>query len=163
MAIVDIVLLIILIASAGIGYIRGLVSEVMRIFVWVGSVGGSYYVYMYHSDLLPSMSPLLIIILLFICFLIVLKLIQTFLDTYLKKTFVNFINQPLGLVYGLIRGLIVVLSIGHAMEQIKMESEMIKTIYEKSNPYIDLKQQEQEIIDQTKKMIEKFEKEFLKK
>jgi len=56
-----------------------------------------------------------------------------------------------------------VLSVGHLLEHFQMPSQFIDTIYEKSAPYIDLKQQEQEIICQSKKIIEKFEKEFLKK
>jgi len=57
MFVIDIALIIILIASAAIGYIRGLVNELMRIFVWVGSIFGSYYVYFYHTDLLPKNKP----------------------------------------------------------------------------------------------------------
>jgi len=166
MFIIDLILIGILVLSSVIGYVRGLINEFMRIFVWVGSAFGAYYVYFFHLDLLdflPKMNALLTIILLFICFLIILKLLQTILDKYIKTTSLNFVNQPLGLIYGIVRGFLVVLSIGHSLEHFQMTSKFVNMIYEKSAPYIDVKQQEEDIICYGKKIVEKLEKEFMKK
>jgi len=160
---IDIILIGILILSSILGYIRGFINEFMRIFVWIGSVFGAYYVYFYHLDLLPKMNPLLTIILLFICFLIILKLLQAVLDNYIKTTFLNFINQPFGLFYGIARGFIIVLSIGHSLEHFKMESKFVEMIYEKSAPYVNIKQQEEDIICYSKKNCRKIGKRIYEK
>lgn len=145
---------------------RGFINEFMRIFVWIGSAFGAYYVYFYQPQLLtvlPSMNGLLTLIFLFICFLIASKLLQTLLDKSIKITPLNFINQPLGFAYGLLRGLAIILSIGHTLDRFQLESQFICQLYEQSAPYIDLRQQEDNILQQGKKIAEKFEKEFMKK
>jgi len=163
MIIIDAALIVIILLSGVLGYITGLISELMRIFVWIGSIVGAYYIYFFHHDLLPQINPLLLIIILFISLFIILKLLQKTLDKSIEKSFLAFINKPMGFIYGLIRGLVIVLSIGHLLTHFGMESKLIHWLYTESQPYVDIKQKEETLIYYGQKIIEKFEKEFMKK
>lgn len=113
MLLADIIGLSIIAFSAIVGFYRGFINEVMRFLIWGFAGAATYLTYynlpkeleVYTFDLLGTT---LSVILFFIFYLIVFKVLHYLIGLGTKGKLLQFIDQPLGLLFGLLRGVFMV-------------------------------------------------------
>jgi membrane protein required for colicin V production len=141
---VDLILLGILFLSALVGFVRGLVREVLSIAAWVGAAAVAI-------AFLPAVRPLLSgwmpspewvdptgYIVLFIVSLIVFSLIARAIGNVVRTSAISGVDRTLGLVFGLARGAVLAIAayivagmavpVDHWPEQV-LESQSLPYIY----------------------------------
>lgn len=104
---------------------RGFISEIFRLFVWVGTLFSTYYAYTHYPNFLPKFHPVVMAVILFVVFLIIFKLIHLIVDQLFRKDSFSFINKPLGLLYGLLRGVSLILAASYPLKSFHFESRVI--------------------------------------
>lgn len=163
MLIIDVVLVIILLFSIVVGYFRGFIGEILRIVVWVGAALATYYTNLHYPLCIPQVGPFVTMGLIFIGYLIVFKLLQFIIEKYVQQDFIGIVDKPLGMVYGALRGLIVLLLIGEGLKSFHISSKFMDAIYNNINTYIDLQKYEKMLQEKSQLLIEKFSNRNLEK
>ncbi|KAB7627964.1 CvpA family protein [Alkalilimnicola sp. S0819] len=114
MTIVDLVILGILALSALISLLRGFVREVMSVIVWVAAVwigvrfAGSLSVYLVDYIASPSLRMGVAFVVLFVATLLLGALINHLASQLVSKTGLSGTDRMLGVVFGVLRGVLVV-------------------------------------------------------
>lgn len=118
--IVDGVVAIILVGSAGFAFLRGFVHEVLAIAGWVGAgfiayAGFPYAQSWFRAQIgMPLLADIVAVALLFLAALLVFSLITKAVANRIRRSALNSVDSSLGFVFGLIRGAIVV-SLGYML------------------------------------------------
>jgi len=112
---VDAVFLALVAISGAIGYMRGLVREVLGVGAWVGAILFAFYMLNgtrgLFAGLFPAewMTDVAALATVFIVTLIVLKIIIALLAGVVRNSVLGGVDRALGIVFGLGRGVIVLL------------------------------------------------------
>lgn len=112
--IVDIAVLVILLLSAAIAFVRGCVHEVLAIGAWVGAALATLYGF---AEVQPYARQLIAIdlladigagVVIFVATLIVLSIVTRILSGRVRASSLGALDRTLGLVFGLVRGVVLV-------------------------------------------------------
>jgi membrane protein required for colicin V production len=111
---IDLGVIAVLLVSAFFAYVRGFVHEILSVAAWIGAifvtVAGFSYVRPYARRIVPE--PLLADIaagtVVFIVCLVVLSLITRSLSVRVRQSALNALDRSLGLLFGLVRGAVLV-------------------------------------------------------
>lgn len=107
---VDIVVAVVLLASAGFAFMRGFVHEVLAIAAWVGAALAALYGFHYAQPLFRQYIGTAIIadiaagLSLFLLTLLVLSILTKAVSDRVRRSALNSVDSSLGFVFGLIRG-----------------------------------------------------------
>lgn len=110
----DTIILVILLVSALLAYVRGLVKELLAIGAWVGSAIATVYGFSFIRPYLQQVIGIELIanictaIGIFLPALVALSLISHKLSKGIKSSNLSSLDRALGLVFGLIRGAILI-------------------------------------------------------
>lgn len=117
MAWVDLLLLVLLLLSAATGFWRGLLFEVMSLLGWVAAYFAAVWFSPVAAPHIPVGTPggalngLTSLIVVFVTVLIVWALLSQLLRMLLRATPLSLIDRLLGAMFGLIRGVLILLLI----------------------------------------------------
>ncbi len=112
--IVDIAVLVVLLLSAAIAFVRGCVHEVLAIGAWVGAALATLYgfdhVQPYARGLIAIdlLADIVAGVVVFVVVLIVLSLLTRVLSGRVRSSSLGALDRTLGLVFGLARGVVIV-------------------------------------------------------
>jgi len=112
--IVDGVVAVILLGSAGMAFLRGFVHEVLAIAAWAGAGLAALYGYPHFQPWVQSQvgvpwaADALTGVGLFLVALLVLSLVTKSVSNRVRKSALNSVDSSLGFVFGLLRGAVVV-------------------------------------------------------
>jgi membrane protein required for colicin V production len=111
---VDIAIVVVLLVSGGLAFLRGFVHEVLAVGAWVGAivaaVFGFPYAQPYARDLIPHdlAANVAAGAAIFVVALVVLSLLTRALSDRVKGSALNALDRSLGFVFGLLRGAVLV-------------------------------------------------------
>ena len=114
----DILVLAVLVLSALLAFARGFVREALSIVAWVGAAVVTVFALPYAADPLrdlidnPLVADFITGVLIFIIALVILSIGGNFATKAIRDSALNMLDRSLGLVFGLLRGLIL-LSLGY--------------------------------------------------
>ena len=137
----DIILLISIIISIIIGYSRGLIREFLSIFNWLFA---SWFAFKYYSKLKTDMldfisteilADALSFGLIFLTSIITITIISNFLSKNIKKTLFAPIDKILGMFFGLIRAIMLILVLIIAGNQTIWKNNTIPSLLSEANSY----------------------------
>lgn len=109
---VDIVVAVVLLASAGFAFMRGFVHEVLAIAAWVGAALAALYGFHYAQPVFRQYIGTAIIadiaagLSLFLVTLLVLSILTKAVSDRVRRSALNSVDSSLGFVFGLARGAI---------------------------------------------------------
>jgi membrane protein required for colicin V production len=112
---VDAVFLVLIAISGVIGYMRGLVREVLGVGAWAGALFFAFYMLNGTRGLFANMFPaewmadVAALAAVFIVTLIILKIIIALIARAVRNSVLGGVDRALGIVFGLGRGVIVLL------------------------------------------------------
>lgn len=112
---VDAVLLALIAVSGVIGYMRGLVREVLGVGAWVGAIFFAFYMLDGMRGLFvnlvpaPWMADVAALAAVFVVTLIILKIIIALIARSVQSSVLGGVDRALGVVFGLGRGAVVIL------------------------------------------------------
>ncbi|WP_245614974.1 CvpA family protein [Muricoccus aerilatus] len=112
---VDAVFLALVAVSGVIGYMRGLVREVLGVGAWVGAIFFAFYMLSgtrgLFADMFPQewMADAAALAAVFVVTLIILKIIIAFIAGGVRNSVLGGVDRALGIVFGLGRGVVVLL------------------------------------------------------
>lgn len=118
MSTIDYFILAILLISAGLGLFRGLIKEVLSLIAFIaaflGALNWGPYVAAQANQLF-SFHPLLLsalaYVVVFVLILLIVGMLNVFLTTIIEKTGLGSADQVLGILFGLLRGGVIVLAL----------------------------------------------------
>jgi len=137
----DIILLISIIISIIIGYSRGLIREFLSIFNWLFA---SWFAFKYYSKLKTDMldfisteilADALSFGLIFLTSIITITIISNFISKNIKKTLFAPIDKILGMFFGLIRAIMLILVLIIAGNQTIWKNNTIPSLLSEANSY----------------------------
>ena len=111
---VDGVVLAVLLISAGLAFLRGLVREVLGVGAWVGAlvlaILAEPHVHPYLAPYIepPWLATGVAVGVVFLVVLIILKLVIAWLAGHVRRSVLGGVDRALGMVFGLARGAFVV-------------------------------------------------------
>jgi len=115
---VDYLILAVLLVSAGLGFLRGIIKEVLSLIAFVAAFLGALNWGPYAAALLGqliSLHPLLLsaiaYIVVFVVVLLTVGMLNLLLTTLIDKTGLGPADQGLGALFGLLRGAVIVLAL----------------------------------------------------
>lgn len=115
---IDYVVLVVVVASAVLSMVRGLVKEIASLAIWVLALVGASRLAHYAAELLPEwLTPALMqtigFLIILVLILLVGKLVTLALKELINAAGVGAIDRTLGVVFGVVRGglIVVVLAI----------------------------------------------------
>ncbi len=118
MTTLDYLILAILLISAGLGFFRGIIKEILSLVAFVAAFFGALSWGPYAASVLTdfiSFHPLLLsaiaYIIVFIAVLLLVGLVNLLLSTLIEKTGLSPADQGLGALFGLLRGAVIVLAL----------------------------------------------------
>jgi len=114
----DYLILAILLVSAGLGFMRGIIKEVLSLIAFIaaflaalnwGPAVAAYVhpLFSFHPLLLSALSYVLV----FVLTLLIVGMLNVFLTTIIEKTGLSPADQVLGTLFGLLRGAVIVLAL----------------------------------------------------
>ena len=163
---VDIIVILVLALSIILGFFRGFLGQILRLFSWLGAAYATYYIYFNHKALLPNLDPLIVLGVLFIGALILFKIIQFIIEHVLKSYGFKIIDQPLGLAFGIVRAIALVFFLKPVLDTFKVESPFLTYAQNHLRTYPAIKKSEdyvqEKFQEKFKECLEKMEKEFKK-
>jgi membrane protein required for colicin V production len=112
---VDAVFLALIAVSGVIGYMRGLVREVLGVGAWAGALFFAFYMLNGTRGLFANMFPqewmadIAALAAVFIVTLIILKIVIALIARAVRNSVLGGVDRALGIVFGLGRGVIVIL------------------------------------------------------
>jgi membrane protein required for colicin V production len=108
----DIVVLAVILLSALFGFSRGLVKEALSIGAWIGAGFAAAYgfAYVIPPRLLPKgpVAAFIAVGVLFLVTLVVLSFLASLVSARVRKSTLSTLDRTLGLVFGLVRGVLLV-------------------------------------------------------
>lgn len=109
----DIIVIIVVLLSAGFAYMRGFVREILSIVAWIGAAVISYYGYIYlvpFMQFLPRgpIAKAAAAGVVFLVALIVLTIITASISRRVSQSGMSSLDRVFGLVFGLARGAVLV-------------------------------------------------------
>lgn len=130
MSSLDYFILAILLVSAGLGLMRGLIKEVLSLIAFVAAFlaalnWGPYLaaqansLFSFHPLLLSALSYVIV----FVLTLLIVGMLNVFLATIIEKTGLSPADQVLGAVFGLLRGTVIVMALVVLAGYTAMEQE----------------------------------------
>ena len=141
----------IIILLSVIGYFRGLIGEVLRILVWIGAIFATVYSMTHWLYILPKMDPLIVGGILFLAYLVFFKIIQLSIDHFLKG--LSFINQPLGFIFGGLKGCCLIIALSYPLHFLDYRSRVLDYIESEVKPDPRFKQCESYVTTQVCKFL----------
>jgi membrane protein required for colicin V production len=112
----DFIVIAVMLLSAGFAYMRGFVREVLAVVAWVGAALITYYGYGYVTPFITFLPPpfngIAAGATVFIVALIILSIITNTIAGRVHQTGMSSIDRLFGLLFGLVRGTILV-SLGY--------------------------------------------------
>ena len=114
MSVVDIVIIVIVVISLGIGLFRGFIREILSLCSWLGALWlGYFYATMGAAYLEPYVSqpPLRVVVAfasIFVVALIGFSIVSYLLYRLLSIAGVSGVDRSLGMLFGLVRGFVIV-------------------------------------------------------
>ena len=137
----DIIIFISIIVSIIIGYSRGLIKESFSIFNWLFTSWLSFKYYSNLKILLKDLIPSGIIVdalsfgLIFLSVIIALTVISNFISKNIKKSLLGPIDSILGMIFGFLRALILILVLVIAGNQTIWKNNTIPSLLYKAYSY----------------------------
>jgi membrane protein required for colicin V production len=137
----DIILLISIIISIIIGYSRGLIREFLSIFNWLFA---SWLAFKYYSKLKTIMldfistdilADALSFGLIFLAIIITITMISNFISKNIKNSLLGPIDKVLGMFFGLIRAIMLILVLVIAGNQTIWKNNTIPSLLSEANSY----------------------------
>lgn len=110
----DIAVIVVLVISALLAYVRGFVHEVLAVGGWVGAVFATIYGYPYAKPYARSLIPVELVadlvagVVIFVVTLIALSFVTRGVSKMVKASALNFLDRSLGFLFGLARGGVIV-------------------------------------------------------
>lgn len=120
--IIDIAVAVILLISAFLAYVRGLVHEVLSVAGWIGAIFAAIYGFPYARPYARDLIPIEIAAdltagtVVFIVALIALSLLTRGISRRVQNSAMNALDRSLGFLFGLLRGAVLVCLIYIAVE-----------------------------------------------
>lgn len=120
----DIVIVGVILFSAVLSLLRGFVREVLSVLCWIGAFLVAIYGHKWaegylkqwiHDEQLLTLTASVAV---FICALIVFSILTYFLSELLVKNMISGVDRLLGLLFGLIRGALIVIALLFLVKQI---------------------------------------------
>lgn len=111
--IVDGVVAVVLLGSAGMAFMRGFVHEVLAIAAWIGAGMAAYYGFPFVQPWFRAqigvawMADIIAALSLFLVALLALSLVTKAVSNRVKRSALNSVDSSLGFVFGLLRGAVV--------------------------------------------------------
>ncbi len=111
----DYVIIAILLVSMALAFIRGFTRETLSIGSWIGAIYiaflGSPFVQPYLIGFISNswIAEMVSLFLIFLVSLIIFSILGNYIATYLQKTNLSFIDRLLGMIFGSVRGAIIIL------------------------------------------------------
>ncbi|HLR83283.1 MAG TPA: CvpA family protein [Paenalcaligenes sp.] len=118
MSTLDYFILVVLLISAGLGFVRGIIKEILSLIAFVaaflGALNWGPYLAALMTDFI-SFHPLLLsaiaYIIVFVVVLLIVGMLNLLLTTLIDKTGLSPADQGLGVLFGLLRGAVIVLAL----------------------------------------------------
>lgn len=118
MSTLDYFILAILLISAGLGFMRGIIKEVLSLIAFIAAflaalnwgpavAAYAHPIFSFHPLLLSALSYVLV----FVLTLLIVGMLNVFLTTIIEKTGLSPADQVLGTLFGLLRGGVIVLAL----------------------------------------------------
>lgn len=114
----DYFILIVLLVSAGLGFVRGIIKEILSLIAFIAAFLGALNWGPYFAAMMTefiSIHPLLLsaiaYIIVFVVVLLIIGMLNLFLTTLIDKTGLSPADQGLGVLFGLLRGAVFVLAL----------------------------------------------------
>lgn len=111
---VDIGIIAVLLISALLAYVRGLVHEVLSLAAWIGAIFATLYGFPYlqpHTRKLTTIDTIADFgagVVIFVVSLVLLSLLTRRISKKVKDSALNVVDRPLGFLFGLLRGALIV-------------------------------------------------------
>lgn len=140
MAVADIVFLVIIVLSCMMGVFRGLIKEAFSLITWIGAILigtwfhgalGDLMSGMIENDTIRNISAFAI---LFVLAIFIGTIISNLLQTLMQKIGLGTVDRALGALFGLLRGLVIVVLILLVIRQFDFTSSWYEGSF--SVPYL---------------------------
>lgn len=112
-SIVDILIVVVILLSLIVGWIRGATKEILSIIAWGGSIYLTILIFPQIKDIARSkishglIADFLTICILFIIFLAFLSIVSYLCSNFIKKSMLNTTDKALGGIFGIFRGVVI--------------------------------------------------------
>lgn len=110
----DVIVIAVLLISAGLAFFRGLVHEVLAIAAWVGAALATLYLFLPAQEVsrqliaIPLVADIVAGVVVFLLTLIVLTVVSRMISKRVQDSSLGALDRSLGFVFGLLRGAVVV-------------------------------------------------------
>lgn len=110
----DVIVIAILLISAGLAFFRGLVHEVLAIGAWIGAALATLYLFLPAQDIsrqliaIPLVADIVAGVVVFLLALIALTVVSRMISRRVQESSLGALDRSLGFVFGLLRGAVVV-------------------------------------------------------
>ncbi|SMF00346.1 membrane protein required for colicin V production [Tistlia consotensis] len=110
----DVIVIAVLLVSAGLAFFRGLVHEVLAIAAWIGAALATLYFFLPAQSVsrqliaIPLIADIVAGVVVFLLTLIVLTVISRMVSKRVQDSSLGALDRSLGFVFGLLRGAVIV-------------------------------------------------------
>lgn len=110
----DVIVIAVLLISAGLAFFRGLVHEVLAIAAWIGAALATLYFFLPAQSIsrqliaIPLIADIVAGVVIFLLTLIVLTVFSRMLSKRVQDSSLGALDRSLGFVFGLLRGAVIV-------------------------------------------------------
>ena len=110
----DIGIAVLVLISAVLAYVRGLVHEVLSVAGWIGAIFATFYGFPFLQPYARQLITIDIVadfgagIVIFVLSLVILSLMTRRISTKVKESPLNAVDRSLGFLFGLLRGALIV-------------------------------------------------------
>jgi len=114
LTVVDWIVIGVVAVSALLAMVRGFVKEVLSVFAWVGAILGTLYGFGLARQIAakfiewPQVADIVAGVVLFVAIIVALSMISSAIGKAVQATQFNLLDRSLGLLFGLLRGAVVV-------------------------------------------------------
>ncbi len=132
----DIGIAFLLLVSAVLAYVRGLVHEVLSVAGWIGAIFATIYGFPYLKPFARQLTDIDIVadfgagIVIFVVALVLLSLITRRISKMVKNSALNAIDRSLGFLFGLARGALIIVVAYIGLGMVYPEDEQPKWIHQ---------------------------------
>lgn len=110
----DVIVIAVLLISAGLAFFRGLVHEVLAIAAWVGAALATLYLFLPAQEIsrrliaIPLVADIVAGVVVFLLTLIVLTVVSRSISKRVQDSSLGALDRSLGFLFGLLRGAVIV-------------------------------------------------------
>lgn len=110
----DVIVIAVLLISAGLAFFRGLVHEALAIAAWIGAALATLYLFLPAQAIsrqliaIPLVADIVAGVVVFLLTLIVLTVVSRMISKRVQDSSLGALDRSLGFVFGLLRGAVVV-------------------------------------------------------